>query len=94
MFDCFCFKSNSPSTSLELKPLSDSLRYSFFGPNESLHVIIVSDLHLDQEEKLIALLRENKEVIGWTLGDIKDINPSIVQHRIHLEDNAKHYQDH
>jgi len=42
---------------------------------------------------LIALLRENKEAIDWTLGDIKDISPSIVQHRIHLEDNAKPYYD-
>ena len=31
--------------------------------------------------------------MGWTLGDIKGISPSIVQHRIHLEDNAKTYHD-
>jgi len=42
---------------------------------------------------LIALLRDDKEAIGWTLGDIKDISPLIVQHRIYLEDNVKPYQD-
>jgi len=42
---------------------------------------------------LIALLRGNKEALGWTLGDIKGISPSIVQHRIHLKDNAKPYRD-
>jgi len=42
---------------------------------------------------LITLLRENTEAIGWTLGDIKGISPSIGQHRIHLEDNAKSYRD-
>jgi len=36
---------------------------------------------------------ENKEALGWTLWDIKGISPSIVQHRIHLEDNAKPYYD-
>ena len=41
----------------------------------------------------MALLRESKEALGWTLGDIKGISPSIVQHRIHLEDNAKPYRD-
>ena len=29
---------------LELKPLSDSLKYAFLGPNESLPVIVTSDL--------------------------------------------------
>jgi len=42
---------------------------------------------------LIALLKENKEAIGWTLGDIKGISPSIVQHRIHFENDAKPYRD-
>ena len=78
---------------LELKPFPDSLKYAFLGPNKSLPVIIASDLDGDQETKLIALLRENKEALGWTLGDIKGISPSIVQHRIHLEDNTKPYRD-
>jgi len=30
------------------------------------------------------VLRENREAIGWTMADIKEISPSIVQHRIHL----------
>jgi len=76
---------------LKLKPLLDSLKYAFLGPDESLCVIITSDLDRDQEDKLITLLRENKEAIGWTLGDIKGITPSIVQYRIHLENNAKPY---
>ena len=32
---------------LELKPLLDSLKYTFLGPNESLPVIIASDLDGD-----------------------------------------------
>jgi len=51
-------------------------------------------LDQDQEDKLISLLRENKEALGWTLGDIKGISPSIVQHKTHLEDNPKAYHDH
>ena len=77
----------------ELKPPPDSLKYTFLGLNEYLPIIITSDLDRDQETKLITLLRENKEALGWTLGDIKGISPSIMQHRIHLEDNAKPYHD-
>jgi len=39
---------------LELKPLPDSLKYAFLGPDESLSVVIASNLNRDQEEKLIA----------------------------------------
>ena len=57
-------------------------------------MIITSDLTEDQEGKLLKVLRENKEVIGWILGDIKGIRPSIMQHRIHLQENAKPHRDH
>jgi len=78
---------------LELKILPDSLKYALLGPDESLPAIIASDLDRDQEDKLMSLLRDNKEALGWTLGDIKGISPSIVQHKIHLEDNAKSYRN-
>jgi hypothetical protein len=60
----------------ELKPLSDNLKYKFLGPAESLPVIIASDLVDAQEEKLLDVLREHKEAIGWTIEDIKGISPS------------------
>ena len=62
-------ESNSLIASLELKPLLDSLKYSLLRSNESLSITIVSDLGRDQEEKLMDLLKDNKEVIGWTLRD-------------------------
>jgi len=49
---------------LKLKPLPHSIKYAFLGPNESLPIIVASDLDRDQENKLIALLRENNEAIG------------------------------
>ena len=56
-------------------------------------MILANDLTLDQEKQVLDLLRENQEALGCTLGDIKGISPIIVQHRIHLEDNAKPYLD-
>ena len=35
------------------------------------------------------VLGEHKEAIDWTIEDIKGINPSVVMHKIHLEENAK-----
>jgi hypothetical protein len=73
----------------ELKPLSKNLKYKFLGPAESLPMIIASDLMDAQEEKLLDVLREHKEAISWTIEDIKGISPSVVMHKIHLEENAK-----
>jgi hypothetical protein len=72
-----------------LKPLADKLKYAFLGSNDTLPVIIAFDLQEDQESELISVLKEHKEAIGWTLADLKGIDPSICMHRIHLEDDAK-----
>jgi hypothetical protein len=42
-----------------------------------------------QEQKLLNVLKEHKEAIGWSIEDIKGINPAVVMHKIHLEENAK-----
>ncbi|KAL4385709.1 hypothetical protein GQ457_15G017600 [Hibiscus cannabinus] len=52
-------------------------------------MIISSKLQADQEERLIATLRQHKEALGWTIADIKGISPTICMHKILLEDNHK-----
>jgi hypothetical protein len=74
---------------LELKPLSDKLKYAFLGANKTLPVIIASDLQQDQEDNLLEVLKEHKEAIGWTVIDLKGIDPSICMHQIHLEEGAR-----
>ena len=39
------------------------------------------------------MLRENREAISWTMANIKGINQSIVQHHIHLIEEAKPKRD-
>ncbi|CAH9105229.1 unnamed protein product [Cuscuta epithymum] len=74
---------------VELKPLPSHLKYAFMGSNETLPVIFSSELTPTQEDKLIRVLREYKEAIGWNIADIKGISPAICMHRILLEDGAK-----
>jgi len=78
---------------LELKPLSETLKYTYLGEDEKLAVVIASNLSKNQEESLLSVLKENKEAIGWTTADIKGISPIIVQHWIHLTENAKPRRD-
>jgi hypothetical protein len=61
----------------------------FLGPAKTLSVIIALDLLAAQEEKLLDVLKEHKEAIGWTIEGITGISPSVVMHKIHLEEDAK-----
>ena len=69
--------------------MPDPLKYAFLGDSETLPVIISSHLDKDQKGKLLDILSEHKEAIGWTIADIKEISPSVVMHQIHLEENTK-----
>src|SRR5215813_8195017 len=77
---------------LELKTLLEGLKYAFLGDRQTYPVVISSSLTSDQEGKLLTVLREHKLVIGWTLKDIKGINPLICTYIIHLEDNTRIYR--
>ncbi|KAK4383344.1 Transposon Ty3-G Gag-Pol polyprotein [Sesamum angolense] len=74
---------------LELKELPKHLKYAYLGENNTLPVIISSKLNPLEEEKLIRVLREFKEAIGWTIADIKGLSPSTCMHRILLEEGTK-----
>ena len=74
---------------LELKPLPSHLKYAFLGVKEMFPIIISSSLELDQEHKLLEILRTHRTALGWTITDIKGISPLICTHRIHLEEDVK-----
>ena len=69
--------------------MPEKLKYAFLGSNDTYPVIIASNLQKDQEDNLLQVLKEHKKTIGWTIVDIKSINPFICIHRIHLEEGAR-----
>ena len=74
---------------IELKQLSDHLKYAFLGENKTLSVIILSKLSGKEEDDLVTVLRTHKEAIGWTIADIKGLSPSTCMHKNKIEDGAK-----
>ncbi|XP_068340415.1 uncharacterized protein [Pyrus communis] len=74
---------------LELKPIPEHLKYAFLGKDETLPVIISSQLTAEEGEKLIRVLKDHKTAIAWSIADIKSINPATCMHRILLEEGAK-----
>ena len=71
---------------LEQKPLPS---HAYLGESSTLPVIISASVTAVEEEKLLRVLRDHKGNIGWSLSDLKGINPSMCMHRILLEDGQK-----
>jgi len=73
-----------PPPTPELKPLPANLKYAYLEDKDKFSVIISASLAVEQEEKLLLILKKLKKSIGWTLVDIPGISPSTCMHRILL----------
>ena len=74
---------------MEQKPLPSHLKYAYLGTTSTLPVIISASLTGIEEDKLVRVLRDHKNALGWSLADLKGIRPSMCMHRILLEDVHK-----
>ena len=74
---------------MEQKPVPSHLKYAYLGNASTLPVIISASLTAIEEDKLLRVLRDHKNALGWSLADLKGIRPSMCMHRILLEDGHK-----
>ena len=74
---------------MEQKPLPIYLRYAYLGDASTLPVIISASLIAAEEDKLLRVLRDHKDALGWSLDNLKGILPSMCMHCILLEDGHK-----
>ena len=72
---------------VELKPLPSLLKYAYLGENETYPVIVNVELNNTQLDQLIALIKNFKSVIGYSIDDITSISPSFCMHRIFFNDD-------
>ncbi|KAK1666273.1 hypothetical protein QYE76_054432 [Lolium multiflorum] len=78
----------------DLKPLPDNLKYAHIDDNKIYPIIISSKLSEIEEERLLEILKKHRGAIGYTLDDLKGISPSICQHAINMEEDAKPVVEH
>ena len=78
----------------DLKPLPNTLKYGYLDEKKVYPIIINSNLSGYEEERLLETLHRHRGAIGYTLDDLKGISPSICQHTINLEPDAKPIVDH
>jgi hypothetical protein len=73
---------------IELKPLPSGLCYGFLN-NDPETLVIISD-KLSQEETfhLITVLEKHRSAFGYSLKDLKGINPALCTHRIPIDPDS------
>ena len=74
---------------MELKTIPSTLKYVFLDEEKAKPVIISSNLDTKQEEQLLDIVRRNEDTIGWTLMDLKGLDPPLCTYRIFLEDESR-----
>nr|AAL58164.1 putative polyprotein [Oryza sativa Japonica Group]AAP53345.1 retrotransposon protein, putative, unclassified [Oryza sativa Japonica Group] len=75
-----------PSRSpLELKPLPEGLRYAFLHNDKEAPVIISDKLSKDETQRLLFVLEKHRAVLGYSLQDLRGINPALCIHRIPID---------
>ena len=78
----------------ELKKLPDRLKYAYLDEKKIYPVIISANLSEHEEKRLLKTLRKHRAAIGYTLDDLKGISPTLCQHKINMDPDAKPVVDH
>ncbi|XP_024979008.1 uncharacterized protein LOC112516221 [Cynara cardunculus var. scolymus] len=78
---------------LDLKELLDHLKYAYLGKDNTLPVIISTELSSEEEKRLVNVLEEHKEVIDCTIADINGLSPSVCMHKILPEDDYNPFRE-
>ena len=81
-------------TVFELKKLPDTLKYAYLDEKKIYPIIINAKLSEHEEKRLLKTLRKHRATIGYTLDDLKGISPTLCQHKINMEHDAKPVIDH
>ena len=83
-----------PTVNVEMKPLPAHLQYQFLDDEKRCPVIVSASLNDAELKGLLAVLKRNKEVIGYSLDDMKGISSAICSHRIYLMENSVPTREH
>ena len=78
----------------EINKLPDTLKYVYLDEKKIYPIIISANLSAHEEKGLLKTLRKHRAAIGYTLDDLKGISPTLCQHKINMEPDAKPVIDH
>ena len=59
----------------------------FLEENKTNSVVISSEHTVEEENRLVEVLKRHKETIGWHISDLKRISPAYCMHKIMMEED-------
>jgi hypothetical protein len=74
--------------SVELKPLTTSLHYSFVNGDTKTPIIISDKLSNKETSKLITILEKHRLIFWYSLQDLKGISPTLCTHCIPIDPSS------
>ena len=74
---------------VELKTLPMHLKNAFLEEKKIKLVVINSDVSLEEEARLMEVLKKHKETIGWHISYLKGISPAYCMHKIKMEEEYR-----
>ncbi|XP_050914979.1 uncharacterized protein LOC127129918 [Lathyrus oleraceus] len=80
--------------SIELNKLPKNLRYEFLDEQLDRPIIVNIDIHRDETEKLLVVLRKYHTTLGYNISNLKGVIPSMCMHKIMLEEDSKTLREH
>jgi hypothetical protein len=76
--------------SFELKPLHDDLKHAYLDEKSIYLIIISANPSVEEESRLLDVLKANRPVIGYSLDNLKGISHALCMHnKINLEEDVK-----
>ena len=88
------FHQETSAEGLVLKEFPSHLKYAYLELPKNKPVIISARLSDTEEQNLLTILKKYKELIAWSIDELKGISPSICMHKILLEENSKPSVEH
>jgi hypothetical protein len=79
---------------VELKLLPPRLQYVILKGDRETPMIISDKLSHEETQKWVAALEKYRSVIGYSIKDLKRINPSLCTHRIPMYQDNKPIREH
>jgi hypothetical protein len=73
--------------------LPDGLRYEFLDETNRYPIIVSTEISEEERARLMMILRKHRKAFGYSMKDLKGINPMIATHRIFLEEGAEPVAD-
>lgn len=72
-----------------VEPRTETEKVELYAGCSGKMVKIAKDMEPELKKKVIEVVRQYHDVFAWGLEDMPDLDPSVAQHKLNVDPNAK-----